>query len=110
MALLLFTGVRRSDVVCLGRPMMRDGWLHFIEAKGRSRKVKDRSVPIIPELQAAIDTAPSGHATFLVTEFGKPFTPNGFGNWLRRRCNEAGLPHRTEQRRVGQERVSTGKS
>ena len=30
--------------------------------------------------------------TFLVTEFGKPFTSAGFGNWFRDRCNEAGLP------------------
>jgi integrase len=31
--------------------------------------------------------------TFLVTEFGKPFTAAGFGNWFRERCNEAGLRH-----------------
>ena len=31
--------------------------------------------------------------TFLVTEFGKPFTSNGFGNWFKKRCREAGLPH-----------------
>jgi integrase len=30
---------------------------------------------------------------FLVTAFGKPFTANGFGNWFRQRCDEAGLPH-----------------
>ena len=34
-----------------------------------------------------------GVKTFLVTEFGKPFTAAGFGNWFRQRCNEAGLPH-----------------
>ena len=28
----------------------------------------------------------------LVTEFGKPFTANGFVNWFRKRCDEAGLP------------------
>jgi integrase len=28
-----------------------------------------------------------------VTEYGKQFTPAGFGNWFRRRCNEVGLPH-----------------
>jgi integrase/recombinase XerD len=36
---------------------------------------------------------PSGHLTFLVTSQGKPFTPAGFGNWFRDRCNEAGLHH-----------------
>lgn len=31
--------------------------------------------------------------TFLVTACGKPFTPAGFGNWFRDRCNEASLPY-----------------
>lgn len=93
LALLLFTGVRRSDVVQLGRQNERDGWLHFTETKGRSQLVKDRAIPILPELRAAIDACPSGHLTYLVTEFGKPYTANGFGNWFRRRCDEAGLPH-----------------
>jgi integrase len=94
LALLLFTGVRRSDVVRLGRQMIgRDGWLHFTEAKGASRQVKDRALPVLPELRAVLEATPSGHMTFLVTAFGKPFTAAGFGNWLRDRCDEAGLRH-----------------
>jgi Phage integrase family len=31
--------------------------------------------------------------TFLVTEFGRPFTPAGFGNWLRDQCDQANLHH-----------------
>jgi integrase len=31
----------------------------------------------------------------LITQYGKPFTAKGFGNWFRDRCNEAGLPHCT---------------
>jgi hypothetical protein len=31
--------------------------------------------------------------TFLVTEFGKLFTSNGFGNRFRKWCDEAQLPH-----------------
>jgi integrase len=91
--LLLYTGVRRSDVVLLGRQMVRDGWLHFTEAKGKAQQPKHRAIPVLPELQAVIDATPSGHMTFLVTEFGKPFTAAGFGNWFRERCNAAGLPH-----------------
>ena len=30
--------------------------------------------------------------TFLLTEWGKPFTGNGFGNWFRDQCDAAGLP------------------
>jgi integrase len=48
--------------------------------------------------QAAIDATPappaSGtpHLTFLLTDYGKPFTANGFGNWFKKRCLEAQLP------------------
>jgi site-specific recombinase XerD len=38
-----------------------------------------------------LDASPCGDLTFLVTEFGKPFTANGFGNWFRARCDEAQL-------------------
>jgi integrase len=91
--LLLFTGCRRSDVVTLGRQMVRDDWLHFVEAKGRGRKLKQRAIPILPELQAVLAATPSGHFNYLVTTFGKPYTPEGFGNWFRRQCNAAGLSH-----------------
>lgn len=102
LALLLFTGVRRSDAVKLGRQMERDGVLHFSETKGAnsralSRKgsgmAKTRALPILPNLREAIDAAPSGHLTYLVTEWGRPFTAAGFGNWFRDRCDEAGLEH-----------------
>ncbi len=47
---------------------------------------------ILPELRAVLDATRSGHLNYLVTEFGKPFTATGFGNWFRKRCDEAGLP------------------
>jgi hypothetical protein len=37
------------------------------------------------------DGGVGNHLTFLNTEYGKPFTAAGFGNWFRERCNEAGL-------------------
>ena len=30
-----------------------------------------------------------------MTQYGKPFTTKGFGNWFRTRCNEANLPQCT---------------
>lgn len=89
--LLLFTGARRSDVVGLGRQCERGGRLCFTEIKGRDRIVKEHEFLILPQLRTSIDAAPSGHMTYLATEFGKPFTHAGFGNWFRRRCDEAGL-------------------
>lgn len=90
--LFLYTGVRRSDVVRLGPQMERRGWLHFSEVKGADNLPKPRDIPILPPLRRSIDATASGHLAYLVTEYGKPFTANGFGNWFRKRCDEAGLP------------------
>jgi len=91
LSLMLFTGVRRSDAVKLGPQMERNGELHFIETKNAKRNPKHRELDILPVLRESIDAAPSGHLSYLVTEYGKPFTSNGFGNWFRKRCDEAGL-------------------
>ena len=93
LGLLLYTGVRRSDAVRLGPQMERAGWLCFTETKGQARKRKERKIPIIPELRILIDATPSGHLAYITTQFGKPFTAAGFGNWFRRRCDEVGLTH-----------------
>jgi integrase len=53
------------------------------------------SLPIRPELKTILDATPSGQMTFLVTAFGRSFTANGFGNWFREKCDEAGLSHCT---------------
>jgi integrase len=93
--LLLYSGVRRSDAVRLGRQMEGPGGWHFVEWKGRGKKKtrKVRVLPILPVLRATIDRSPTGDLTYLVTEFGKPFTSAGFGNWFRRQCIAAGLSH-----------------
>ncbi|MCP4328452.1 MAG: tyrosine-type recombinase/integrase, partial [Alphaproteobacteria bacterium] len=93
LALLLYTGVRRSDVVTLGRQMERQGRLHFTEAKGSAQHPKERQIPILPELRAILDATPSGHLTYLTTEHGKSYSAAGFGNWFRRQCDAAGLKH-----------------
>lgn len=91
-SLLAYTGVRRSDVVLLGRQHVRNGWLKFVAQKGRNRKPVTVEIPVIGPLQRALEAGPCGDLTFLVTERARPFTANGFGNWFRDRCDEAGLP------------------
>jgi integrase len=91
LSLLLYTGARRSDVVRLGRQMARDGWLTFKAIKNGATI----SLPILPELQAEIDRAPRENLTFLVTDYGRPYTAAGFGMRFREWCNKAGLPHCT---------------
>jgi integrase len=102
--LLLYTGVRRSDVVKLGPQMERwstetlpDGQtievqkLVFTETKGGSRLIKAHELPILPPLRVSIDATQTGHLVYLVTAFGKPHSAKGFGNWFKKRCREAGL-------------------
>src|SRR5262245_8661686 len=91
LALLLYTGVRRSDVVSLGRQHVRNGVLVFRQHKGRNRSPLTLDLPILPVLKSIIDASQTGDLSFLVTQQGNPFTAAGFTNWFRDRCNEAGL-------------------
>lgn len=86
-ALLIFTGQRRGDIVRLGRQHVRDGVLSLRQSKTGAQV----TIPVLPELEAVLAASSLDGLTYLMTEFGKPFTAGGFGGWFRRRCNEAGL-------------------
>jgi integrase len=87
--LLLYTAERRKDVVALGPSNMRNGRFIFTASKNGV----ELDIPVAEPLAATIRETPMiGVKTFLVTEFGKAFTPAAFGNWFRNRCDEAGLP------------------
>jgi integrase/recombinase XerD len=93
MALMLYTACRREDAVRLGPQHVRRGRVQFTQAKNEHRSPVTMDIPLHADLAAAIEASRSRHLTFLTTALGKPFTPGGFGNWFRERCNEAGLPH-----------------
>lgn len=88
--LLVNTGAARVDVVVLGRQHVRDGLLSF-------RRHKTNVLVEIPVLDGLAALLSEMEATdclsFLMTDQGRPFTPAGFGNWFRDRCNEAGIPN-----------------
>ena len=94
LALLLWTGLRRSDVILLGKQHVRDGSFKLLLTKNRARKPVTVEAPLLPELQRIIATSPCGELTYLVNNYGRPFTVAGFGNWFRDRCVEAGVPGR----------------
>lgn len=90
--LMLYTGAARVDAVRLGRPHLRNGVLTFRRHKTRNATNQPViTIPVLPPLAASLDAAPTGELTFLATVHGRPFTPAGFGNWFRDRCDEAGL-------------------
>ncbi len=94
LGLLLYTGQRRSDVVQFGYQNEKQGALHFTQQKNRDNKPVHLQIPIRPELRRILDASPTGDLVYLVTNFGKPFTSAGFGNWFREKCLQAGVPGR----------------
>ena len=89
--LMLYLGLRRSDVVRIGPQHIRKGVLSFKPRKTERNTGFVLECPLHPELAAIIAATPSEHLTFLVTEHGKPFSPAGFGSKMRAWCDEAGL-------------------
>lgn len=90
LALLLYTGQRRSDVVTMGRQHIKAGRIHVCQVKTDARL----AIKLHPALQAEIEAAPMG-MTLLLTQYGKPFSPAGFTSWFVDRAQAAGLRGRT---------------
>lgn len=89
MALMLYTAARRGDIIHFGPQHISADRLRYTQKKTGRPLV----IPVQPELAAIIAATPCGHLSFLTTERGHPFTSNGFGNWFRKICRAAGLPH-----------------
>ncbi|MBA5724405.1 tyrosine-type recombinase/integrase [Candidatus Liberibacter sp.] len=87
--LMLFLGLRRSDVIRIGKKHVKDSVLSI-----RTQKTgKQVHVPIFEDLQTCLDAVGQDGDTFLLTSNGKSFSSfASFGNWFRERCKEAGLP------------------
>ena len=88
LALLVYTGQRRGDVVKMGRQHVTGDLIAVRQEKTDIPLL----IPMHPELMQTLDALPKTNMTFLVTERGAPFSAAGFGNWFRERCDEAGLP------------------
>jgi len=87
--LLLFLGLRRGDVMRVGKQHMKDGLISI-----RTEKTGEWvHLPVFAALQESIDSTPTGDLAFLTTERGKPFSSAAsFGNWFAKQVKEAGLP------------------
>jgi integrase len=98
MALLLYTGQRRGDVVGMGRQHVgrhvgEDGIGRDMISVRQEKTGAALDIPLHSDLAAIIVATPSEHLTYLTTQFGKPFTSAGFGNWFREQCDAVGLSH-----------------
>lgn len=87
----MHTGLRRSDLVRVGRQHLRGYELSI-------RTEKTGAVITVELPQRVIDIIAStetGDMHFLVTSFGKPFTAAGFGNWFGEAARDAGIKKNT---------------
>jgi len=92
LALLLFTGARRSDVVSLGPACVRDSLIRFVPKKTKRIRGEATPKPYLGELARIVAaTKLQGRDTFLVTEYGRPFSEAGFGKWFSEQCRKIGL-------------------
>jgi integrase len=73
--------------------MLNNGWWRFQPEKTKTTTGDELQLPLLPQLAAELSYAKHNHSTFLVTDFGRPFTSNGFGNKFKRWCVEAELTH-----------------
>lgn len=99
MALMLYTGQRKSDVVGMGPQHLNDepGKISVRQKKTGMAKADERLlIPIHPQLAQILDETSVGHLCFLVTEHNRPFSSAAsFGNKIRQWCDKAGLPECT---------------
>lgn len=87
MELLLLTGLRRSDLVRVGRQHLRGDVLTVRTAKTGATVTMRLPASLLELIRAT----PTGEMHFVATVHGRPYTVWSFGNWFRERCREAGV-------------------
>ena len=92
MDLLLFTGLRRSDVYLLGPQHIKDDVIEFRATKNG----EELFIALSPILKRSLANVRTGHMAYLVTPVhGRPFkSAASFGNWFGKACAEAGISGR----------------
>ncbi|WP_264812421.1 site-specific integrase [Gluconacetobacter sacchari] len=89
LALLLYTGQRRSDVVAMGPRAVTGERIRVNQIKTGA----ELQIPIHPALRVELNAIQDQvAATFLITERGRAFSVNGFYNQFIGWCEGAGLP------------------
>jgi integrase len=100
LALMLYTGQRRSDAIRIGPQHFgvnvrgREYIRVQVQKTGMKKRDEELRIPVHPELRRIIDaTNARGDLVFLVNAAGQPFsTPNSFGERMRKWCDQAGNP------------------
>ncbi|UXS24244.1 tyrosine-type recombinase/integrase [Agrobacterium tumefaciens] len=94
-AIQMYTGLRVSDLAVLGPQHRRKDAFKLRLFKNRNRTPVDIDIAIHPILEAVLSTHKIENLTYLVTEFGKPFSVKGLGNRISDWWRQAGMGHLT---------------
>jgi integrase len=87
--LFLNTGQRRSDVVRMAwSHFMADNKISIVQQKTNRRLL----IPVHRDLTTTLAVAKRDHVSILTTAYGKPFSVDGFSQYMRDAIREAGLP------------------
>jgi enterobacteria phage integrase len=87
-ALQLYTGQRRSDVHRMTWADVTGETIRVVQQKTGQKL----TIPLHQNLRAILAATERKHVTILNTEYGKPFTVDGFSQWMRDAITKAGLP------------------
>jgi integrase len=87
-ALMLYTGQRRSDVHRMTWADVSERTIRVVQQK-TGRKL---TIPLHRELLTFLAGAEREYAMIINTDYGRPFTVDGFSQWLRIAITAAGLP------------------
>jgi integrase len=90
LALMLFTGCRRADVVEFGPQHIKQGWLTYTQNKNRNHNPVTLSLPVLPVLADVIAATPIEGLILLSSEYGKAYTIEGFGKRWRQWATKPG--------------------
>jgi integrase len=88
--IMLYTGLRRSDAIVLGKQHVRNGVISIRAGKNGA----DITIPVLPPLAESIRATKTGDMIFLKNSRGEPWKNISFGYWFADRCDEAGVPGR----------------
>jgi site-specific recombinase XerD len=89
-ALLVYTGQRLSDVARMAWTDVEANAIRVVQGKTKAKLL----IPLHPELCRVLAEWRKTHVALLTTNFGKPFSSKGFGNWMADRIDDAGLDER----------------
>jgi integrase len=87
-ALMLYTGQRRSDIHRMTWADLNNGTIRVVQQKTKNKL----AIPLHRELVAVLAAADRNHVTIINTEYGQPFTVDGFSQWMRSAITAARLP------------------